>query len=383
MTETLANALEVQVPVRSRDERTRSFDVDRFPQVTGREEEWRFTPVKKLAHLLTAPAAPEAHLALEETLPAGVTRSEVTLEAAQELGILAPEDRAAAIAAANAGGVLRYDIAADAELSEPVVIKANGTGETVFGHVLVTVGANAHATVVIEHEGRADYSELVSVVVGDGASLKLVSLQLWDEGSLHLGQHDALVGKDAQYRHIAISLGGDLVRLNSNVRYAGPGGEAEMLGLYFADEKQHLEHRTFVDHNAPRATSNVLYKGALQGQDAHSVWVGDVLIRPEAIGIDTYELNRNLVLTEGARADSVPNLEIETGDIEGAGHASSTGRFDEEHLFYLMSRGISETVARRLVVRGFFNEVIQKIQIPEIEEILSARIEEELARSMM
>ena len=233
------------------------------------------------------------------------------------------------------------------------------------------------------YKRQAQYSELVSIVVGAGAQLTFVSLQLWEDGSAHLGQHDAIVGKDAQYKHIAISLGGDIVRLNSNVRYDGPGGEAQLLGLYFADAGQHLEHRTYIDHNTPQAVSDVMYKGALQGTDARSVWIGDVLIRPEAIGINTYELNRNLVLTEGARADSVPNLEIETGYIEGAGHASSTGRFDEEHLFYLMSRGIDEVEARRLVVRGFFHEVIGQIRVPAIEEVLSARIEDELSRSMM
>ncbi|WP_349827905.1 Fe-S cluster assembly protein SufD [Brevibacterium litoralis] len=385
MTETLANALEVTVPVAKRDERTRSFDLADFPQVHGREEEWRFTPVKRLAGLLEEPATtPDTHLQVtDRTLPTGVTVSTISLDEARAHGILEPEDRPAAVAAAHANGVLHYEVAAGTELDEPVVIHADGTGETVFGHVLVTVGDNARATIVVEHEGTADYSELVSLVVGEGAQLRFVTLQMWESGSIHLGQHDALVGKDAQYTHIAISLGGDIVRLNSNVRYAGPGGEAEMLGLYFSDAGQHLEHRTFVDHNTARATSNVLYKGALQGTDARSVWVGDVLIRPEALGIDTYELNRNLILTEGARADSVPNLEIETGDIEGAGHASSTGRFDEEHLFYLMSRGIPETVARRLVVRGFFNEVIQKIQVPEIEEVLTEKIEDELSRSML
>lgn len=210
-----------------------------------------------------------------------------------------------------------------------------------------------------------------------------MSLQLWDDGAQHMGQHDAIVGKDAKFKHIHVTLGGDIVRLNTNVRYSAPGGEAELLGLYFADAGQHLEHRTYIDHNSPKATSNVHYKGALQGKDARSVWIGDVLIRPEALDIDTYELNRNLILSDGARADSVPNLEIETGDIAGAGHASSTGRFDEEHLFYLMSRGIPEEVARQLVVRGFFNEVIQKIQVPEIEDVLNERIEEELSRSVL
>ena len=129
----------------------------------------------------------------------------------------------------------------------------------------------------------------------------------------------------------------------------------------------------------------MLYKGALQGDpdveqpDAHTVWVGDVLIRAEATGTDTFEVNRNLVLTDGARADSVPNLEIETGEIVGAGHASATGRFDDEQLFYLRSRGIPEEQARRLVVRGFFGEIIAKIAVPEVRERLTAAIEHELA----
>jgi Fe-S cluster assembly protein SufD len=151
-----------------------------------------------------------------------------------------------------------------------------------------------------------------------------------------------------------------------------------MLGLYFADADQHLEHRLFVDHAVPHCKSNVVYKGALQGEDAHTVWIGDVLIRAAAEGTETFELNRNLVLTDGARADSVPNLEIETGEIVGAGHASATGRFDDEQLFYLQSRGIPEDEARRLVVRGFFADVINKIGIPEVRDRLLAQVEQEL-----
>ena len=382
MTQTLDKPAGLPILLNGRQDRPRSFDLADFPSVTGREEEWRFTPVKRLADLLSEEPA-SASLTVDAQLPDGVTRTTLTAEAARDLGILAPEDRPAALAAAGAPEIVHYAIADGAELDEPVIIRANGTGDgTVHAHTVLTVGAHARATVVIEHEGSARYSELLSVVVGDGAGLTLASLQMWEDGSVHLGQHDALVGRDATYRHIAVSLGGDIVRLNANVRYTGPGGEAELLGLYFADAGQHLEHRTYIDHTTPKATSNVMYKGALQGTDARTVWVGDVLIRPDALGIDTYELNRNLILTEGARADSVPNLEIETGDIEGAGHASSTGRFDEEHLFYLMSRGIPEEEARRLVVRGFFQEVILKIGIPEIEEVLSQKIEDELSRTV-
>jgi Fe-S cluster assembly protein SufD len=239
------------------------------------------------------------------------------------------------------------------------------------------VGAFARATIVLEHAGDAEYSELLSVVVGDGAQVTVVTVQEWADSAIHLGQHDVVVGRDASVRHIAITLGGAIVRLNTNATYAGPGGSFEGLGVYFADAGQHQEHRLFVDHEQPHCRSNVEYKGALQGETAHTVWVGDVLIRASAEGTDTYELNRNLVLTDGARADSVPNLEIETGEIVGAGHASATGRFDDEQLFYLQTRGIPEDVARRLVVRGFFASIIGRIGVPQVQEHLMEAIDAE------
>ena len=199
---------------------------------------------------------------------------------------------------------------------------------------------------------------------------------------MHATAHTARLGRDAKLKHVVVTLGGDLVRITNSSRFTGPGSEIEALGLYFADAGQHQEHRLFIDHAVPNCTSRVTYKGALQGDGAHTVWVGDVLIRAEAEGTDTYELNRNLVLTDGARADSVPNLEIETGEIVGAGHASATGRFDDEQLFYLQARGIPEIEARRLVVRGFFAELVQRIGVPSVEERLMASIEAELASSV-
>jgi Fe-S cluster assembly protein SufD len=177
-----------------------------------------------------------------------------------------------------------------------------------------------------------------------------------------------------------VALGGSVVRQFTSVEYAGRGGDAELWGLYFADAGQHLEHRQLVDHAVPDCRSYVGYRGALQGASAHTVWVGDVLIRHAATGTDTYEINRNLLLTDGARADSVPNLEIETGEVVGAGHASATGRFDDEQLFYLMSRGIEEAEARKLVVRGFFAELINKIPVAELRDRLGDTIEARLAK---
>ncbi|MGB7448245.1 MAG: Fe-S cluster assembly protein SufD [Ornithinimicrobium sp.] len=370
-----------RVPDESRAARVRSFDVADFPVPTGREEEWRFTPVDRLALLFAEGAS--GHLKWTTELPEAVTLSEIDSSTAKELGEALPEDRGAVVAVANSDGAMRLDIPAEAEVEGSIRIKLSGQGgDPVFGHVVLTAGRHSKATVIVEHDGTAEYSEVLSTVVGDGAQLTVVTVQQWTDDSMHLAQHDALVGRDATYKHIAVSLGGAIVRMNSNVRYAGVGGDATLLGVYFADAGQHLEHRSFIDHNMPNGSSLVTYKGALQGESAHTVWVGDVLIRAEAEGIDTYELNRNLVLTDGARADSVPNLEIETGDIAGAGHASSTGRFDDEQLFYLMSRGVSEDEARRLVVRGFFADIVSKIGVPEIVDSLMVAIEEELALDM-
>ena len=200
-------------------------------------------------------------------------------------------------------------------------------------------------------------------------------MQAWDDDAVHAAHVAVRVGRDATFRSMQATLGGSAVRVLETVEYAGPGGDAELLGVFFADAGQHLEHRMFVDHAVPHCRSNVLYKGALQGDPeagdagiARSVWIGDVLIRAAAVGTETYELNRNLLLTEAARADSVPNLEIETGEIVGAGHASATGRFDDEQLFYLQSRGIPADVATRLVVRGFFADVIARLGLPEWEQ---------------
>jgi Fe-S cluster assembly protein SufD len=361
-----------------------SYDLADHPLPTGREEIWRFTPIKRLRGVLDGDAS-DARLTWETALPEGVTLSEIGDEQAREIGELAPNDRPSALAAANAGGALLLDVPAEAELDEPIVLRLHGESadDLVWGRLVVRVGRFAKATVVVTHTGSARYAAITSVLVGDGSNLNVLTLQDWDDDAVHLGRDAIRVGRDAKVKHTAISFGGDLVRLHANVEYAAPGGEAELLGLYFADEGQHLEHRLFADHNAPRTKSHVIYKGALQGQGAHTVWIGNVLIRKIAEGIETYEENRNLVLSDGCQADSVPNLEIETGEIEGAGHASATARFDDEQLFYLRSRGVSEKEARRLVVHGFFNDLIRRVGIPSIEEKLLETVEVELAKNVL
>jgi len=360
-----------------------SFDVDDHPMPNGREEVWRFTPLKRLRTILDGTPS-DAHLKWETNTPENVRVSEVSTEDAVALGLPVPGDRPSALAVARSGGAVLVEVVDDAELSEPLVVRLTGSSpdDLVWGHVVLKVGRHAKATVVLEHAGSARYCSSVSVLAADGAQLEFASLQLWDDDAVHLGHVGVRIGRDARVRSFQASLGGDLVRMVETVEYDGPGGQAEMYGLYFVDAGQHIEHRLFVDHNAPQTTSKVDFRGALQGQGAHSVWVGDVLIRKIAEGIDTYESNRNLVLTDGCRADSVPNLEIETGEIQGAGHASATGRFDDEQLFYLQSRGMPQDEARRLVVHGFFADIVRRIGVPEIQDRLLTAVEAELAATV-
>ncbi|MEU3250365.1 Fe-S cluster assembly protein SufD [Streptomyces sp. NPDC006997] len=379
----IAVAAEAASTVATRMSAPPSFDVADFPVPHGREEEWRFTPLERLRGLHDGTAvATGGGVKVAVEAPDGVTVETVGRDDARLGRAGTPVDRVAAQAYSAFERASVVTVPKETVLTEPIRIAVHGEGGTAYGHQVIELGAFAEAVVVIDHTGDAVLAAGVDYLLGDGAKLTVVSVQDWDDKAVHVGQHNALVGRDASFKSVVVTFGGDVVRLHPRVTYAGPGGEAELFGLYFTDQGQHQEHRLLVDHNVPHCKSNVVYKGALQGEQAHAVWIGDVLIEARAEGTDTYEMNRNLVLTDGARVDSVPNLEIETGEIVGAGHASATGRFDDEQLFYLMARGIPEFEARRLVVRGFFAELVQQIGLKDIEERLLAKIEEELEASV-
>jgi Fe-S cluster assembly protein SufD len=367
-------------PIASASERFTSFDVEAFEVPGGREENWRFTPLRRLRGLHDGSASLEAATTVEVSAPAGdgVTVETVGRDDARigEGGVPADRVAAAAWSAFREATVVTLD-----GTPGPVTITVTGPGEgrTAVGHLQLRTTRHAEATVVIVHRGSGTVADNLEVVLADGSRVELVVTEEWADDAVHVGARHYTVGRDAALRSTSVSLGGDLVRVSETVKYAGPGGDAELRGLGYADAGQHLEQRLLVDHAVPHCRSDVLYKNALQGDGAHTVWIGDVVIRATAEATETFEFNRNLVLTERARADSVPNLEIETGEITGAGHASATGRFDDEQLFYLQSRGIPEDVARRLVVRGFFGEILSKITLPELRERLEAAVEAELA----
>jgi len=372
---------ESDVPIQTRSERIRSTKVADFPAISRREEQWKYTTSEQILGL-DEDALTEFLGDIETKKPDNVTTAWVGEEHAAFGGAGIPEDRPSAAAWESAEQAYLISLPKNEKLDCEVQVSLTSHDFTPSAlHLIVEAQAGSEGTVIIDHKGDAALSENLEIIIGDNAHLTVVSIQDWNDKSVHLSAQFAKLGRNASLKHVVVTLGGKVVRVTPNAVFGAPNSSVELLGLYFADAGQQLEHRLFVDHAVPNCRSRVTYKGALQGKNAHTIWVGDVLIRAAAEGTDTYELNRNLLLTDGARADSVPNLEIETGQIEGAGHASASGRFDDDQLFYLQARGINESEARRLVVRGFLNEIIQQINNDEVEARLNLAIENELARS--
>jgi Fe-S cluster assembly protein SufD len=349
---------------------------------TGREEAWRFTPLKRLGGLHDGTAKLEDRNSLSYS---GSVKDVSFERLSRELvpTLTEIDDVIVSRIRDHVSDVAVLTVKADSEITEPIYLNRikGGLASAELSRVQIRIESHANATVIIENNGGAVLAEDIEISVAPGASLTFITLQEWETGSIHAARHHAVVDRDATFKSIVVTVGGSLVRMLPTVDFIAPGASAELLGVYFATSGQFFEHRMFVDHKVPNAKSRVNYKGALAGDQAHTVWIGDVFIRAAAEGTDTYELNRNLLLTDGARADSVPNLEIETGEIVGAGHASTTGRFDDEQLFYLMSRGIELEDARRLVVRGFFNEIVSEIGVEAIQDRLMNRIDDELAKA--
>jgi len=363
------------VPVQTRSARFASTDVADFEAVTGTEAVWKLTPVRKLGALLDGDLDGSAYPVSTEAGD-GVAIDWIGRDDARIGSAGVPEERGSANAWSGFEQALAITVSGEGR--QATVLRTElGSGPRA-AHTVITAEPHSTGLVILENRGSAALTENVEIVVGDGAQLTVVSVQDWADDALHLASHFAVIGRDAKLKHVVVSFGGEVVRVNPTGHLSAEGGDVELLGLYFADAGQHLEQQVYVDHDAPHTRSRVNYKGALQGEGARTVWIGDVLIRQSATATDSYEQNRNLVLSDGTRADSIPNLEIETGDIAGAGHASATGRFDDEQLFYLQARGISEEEARRLVVLGFLAEIVQQIGAPELEQRLLDAIEAEL-----
>ncbi|RSX52482.1 Fe-S cluster assembly protein SufD [Bifidobacterium callimiconis] len=369
----------------SADKAIRSFEAGDFAVPTRKQDDWRFTPVDRITEFFDV-FKPSGETTIEvstidgtELAADNVKLYQTAIGEAPSGTVSKPNDRVSAVEWQSGSTATVVELTG--ELAVPVLIKITGAGDELDAlHLVIKADDKAHGDVIIEHTGHARLAEGVEITTGKDSHISTTFVQEWDKTSKHVGNHRIHVGEGASLRHSVVTLGGDVVRIRMDQDFGGPQGDLNMLGIYFVDPGQHIEHRTMVVHNHPECKSRVVYKGALDGKDAHSTWVGNALIEPTAPGTDSYELNRNLVLTPGAVADSEPNLEIENGNIVGAGHASSVGRFDDEELFYLQSRGIPETEARKLVVRGFFAELIEEIGIPSISEHLMTVIDRRLAK---
>lgn len=385
----------------SADKSVRSFNAEDFAIPTRKQEDWRYTPVERTAEFFNV-FEPSCSVEISLQGVGGVDLDDAYVGADGKVTLqelpkneaprtdMKPSDRVAAVAwnAAKCAHVLHIS----GEIKKPIFLQIHGTSMQAAEqsadsqaldalHLVIEADPRTNADIIIEHTGLAKLAEGVEIILGKHSHVSTTFIQEWNSGSKHVGNHRIHVGDGASLRHTMVTLGGDVVRIRMDQDFGGEQGDLNMLGMYFVDPGEHVEHRTMIVHNHPECKSRVVYKGALDGKGAHSTWVGNALIKPEAPGTDSYELNRNLVLTPGAIADSEPNLEIENGNIIGAGHASSVGRFDDEELFYLQSRGISEVEARKLVVRGFFNELIEEIGVPEIVEHLMNAIERRLKRT--
>ena len=385
-----------------------------LPALTGQEEDWRFTPPAELALNGAEPAAPgvvdvaPAAPAGERTsrlefvdgapaapspgeLPAGVVVAELSEALGSHesvvrehlYGLVDAEDRPGALNAARweAGTFVYVPRGVEVTLPVEAVLRATGAQARVFGRTLVVVEEGAKATVIDRFTspdlaGPVHTSSAVELYVADGAELEHLSVIEWGAGVRHHGVLRARAGRDARVRSVVVTLGGDIVRVEPTMVVAGSGADARALGLFFAGGDQHFEHRVVARHEAPQAYSNLLYKGAIQDQ-AHTVFFGNLVVPPGAPGTDAYQTNRNLVLNEGARADTIPFLEIETAEVK-CSHAGAVGRVDDEHLFYLQSRGVPSAQAKRLIVMGFLQEVLEQVELPELRSELEAAVAEKL-----
>jgi Fe-S cluster assembly protein SufD len=287
-------------------------------------------------------------------------------------------------AAFRSGGVLVH-VPANVQVRLPlqVLTYVDRDGLAVFPHTILVAEENAEVTFIdryVSPDGtRALSNAVVEIYTGPNAKVGYVALQEWGGGVTHLAVQRAHVGRDAEFRSLGVAFGADVSRAEVESLLDEQGGSSEMLGVYFASGDQHFDHRSIQDHHGDRTASDLLYKGVLKGR-SRTIYSGNVIIRQGAHKCDAYQTNRNVLLSEHAKADSIPNLEILSNDPVRCGHAASVGPIDEEALFYMQTRGIREDEAQRLIVTGFLQEVLDRVTLPEIRTGVERSILRELEK---
>lgn len=348
------------------------------PLPTTDEEIWRYSRIGELDLDRYTPTAVDT--AVER--PDGV---EITHDGADErldvIGGDAP-DVFAALNREHASPTL-VTVPAGRVVEGPVVVthRITGADQAVFPRLVVDAGTDSEVTVIEVFESDPDSTSLVVPVVqvraGAAARVRYLAVNELGERVWSIGHQQAVADRDAQLLVATVALGGDYARVRTEARLSGPGASAKQVALYFAGGTQMHDFRTIQDHDAPHTHSDLLFKGAVQDH-SRSVYTGLIKIREHARGTAAFQTNRNLTLSEGAWAESVPNLEIETNDVQ-CSHASTVGPIDEEQRFYLESRGVRPSVAERLVVLGFFDEVLTQLPAGDLAADLRARVAAKLS----
>jgi Fe-S cluster assembly protein SufD len=392
--------LQASVPAWRASQMDAAFEVfEALDEPTGAEEDWRYVdfdmPFSSLrpavrseerldpgpfiaslqamsGHVLIV----DGHVVEAEADGVGLTR----MADASEQTTVVPVDHnklAAAHTAFATDGIF-VDIPKGRAVEAPLVVEVQGVGEDVasFPHVQVSVGSSAEAEVLVVYRSAAGKRLLmvpeVDLRVADGGNLRFVSVQSLDHAASSVIHQRVSIGRDANSRVGEVGLGADLGRLDLAVNLEGDGSSSNVSGLYFGEGSQTLDYRVVIDHFGRNTSSDVFLKGALE-DDAQSVFTGLLRIEKEARKTSTFETNRNLVLSENAKAHSVPNLEILCDDVV-CGHASSVGPLERDHLYYLQSRGLRRERAERLLIRGFFNEAIDRLPIDGIAQPVSDEV---------
>jgi Fe-S cluster assembly protein SufD len=367
-----------------------AFDIfEKLDDPDPKSEDWRYVDVRGFD--FSAFAAPEPRsLALdlpEDLAKKGVIFTEMRTavtdhpELVQEhffTDVPVDEHRFTALHAAffSEGVVLYVPPGVDVEFPLEALRRLDAGGST-FPHTSIVVDENASLTFVDRFQSEdagapALCASVVEVEARRGALVNYISLQQWGRSVQHFQTQRFTGHRDSTVRSVAVNLGSKFGRTQVECVLKGEGSFSEMLGLYFADTDQHFAQRTLQSHNAPHSTSDLLYKGALK-ENSRSEYSGLIKVLQGAQGTDAYQANRNLVLSDDAMARSIPQLEIEANEVRCT-HGATVSPVEEEHLFYLMSRGIDRVTAQKLVVFGFFGEVLDRIRVPAVREELSDAI---------
>lgn len=381
------------------------------PPPTSAEEVWRYSRIDELdLGRFTPSTAPPPASALASATPSGLAAAlagaavtatvrdgwlvDVAGDSPASVGVATDaaqvgvaysraHDAFGHLHAAGVATPVVVSIPAGAVIEQPIVVvhHLDTDGVAAFPHTVVDAGADSEATVVevrVAADGAALVVPVTELRLGAAARLRYLDVQDWGPRVWQLGQQAAVLDADARLLTACVALGGDYARLRLDVRLAGKGAEADLVAVYFGEGTQMHDFRTLQDHRAPRTRSNLLFKGAVEDK-ARSVYSGLIKVRPEAVGTSAFQTNRNIKLSPDAWAESVPNLEIETNDVQ-CSHASAVGPIDEDQLFYLESRGVPAAVAERLVVLGFFDEVVHRLPVPALRPSLRDAIDAKLAR---